>query len=133
MSEQPDFIGSVQAVRAIAVFIDRVAHLSRPKDLRHGADIVTLAEKRGIKVPAALLGYKISYNAKPHSMSKRDLTRSIVVQLPPRTAGGGAFDRTIKGCFDLGKGPIKANVCVSCDITWTHITCSITITIKVGF
>jgi hypothetical protein len=130
-STKPELAASIESVRAIAIFSDKVIHLLQDRDRRQGADIVKFAARHKLKIPAVLEGFSITYDTKPHVLAKQDVARTVVVELPPRPATA-AKARTISGCFDMKKGPLTAKVCVNCKISWTSISCTITITIKVG-
>jgi hypothetical protein len=133
MPAKQELVESVKNVQDIAVFFDKLTHAVEPREIRHGANGVAIARKRGLKIPSCLSGYDITYDAKPHKLDERSLKRTIVLELPPKPATSQTIERTISGCWDVGKGPVKSRVCVSCTITWKSISCTITITIKVGF
>jgi hypothetical protein len=132
MATKQGLLESLKDVQDIAAFFDKLTHSVESEKIRHGANGVAIARKRGLKIPSCLSGYDITYNAKPHKLDQRSLKRTVVIELPPKPATQ-TLARTISGCWDVGKGPVKINVCVSCTITWTSISCKITITIKVGF
>src|SRR5215469_13072995 len=107
MPEKQEFVESVRNVQEVAIFFDKLAHSIDPGEIRHGANGVEIARKKGLKIPSCLSGYDITYNSKPHRLDTASLRRTVVIELPPKPAGSQTIDRTISGCWDTGSGPVK--------------------------
>jgi len=131
MPTTPELDTSVETLQTIATFFHEATHQIERKKLRHGADMVKIARKAGLKIPPVLEGHTIKYDARPHKKpGKGELARTIVLELPPRPATD-ATPRQFGGCYNTSGGPITGRVCVDCNISWFSLNCKITITIVV--
>lgn len=127
---------SVKSVRESAIFFDRLVDALKPNDLRRGRDLMPVARRARLAIPAALQDARITYA--PHSrLSEKSLRQSITVYLPPRSAPKvmsrtigpvcADFKTTVKGVTVSGKA------CVSCSYSFpTHVSCTVTITATIG-
>jgi hypothetical protein len=123
---------SVNDVREIANFFDRLAHELKETDLRAGQDLLAVAHERHLTLPDVLKDYHVTYS--PHQdFDARALEGAIVVQLPPKPATADTIERVKLGprCFDVNKTvsgvSVVIHVCISCSVSFSSVSCTVTL------
>lgn len=133
----PNLAQSVKDVRETATFFDRLADEASESDLHSGRDLMSVARKRGLRIPKVLEGSRITYNPHYKSGAKADLRQAIIVQLPLKPATPEMLKRTLGPyCVTVTKTTagvtVTADVCISCSFSFPKSAkCTITITATV--